>query len=686
MEAQQFKIQLFKTAKQWNSGLFYQLHMTEKNVQEAEITVDSIASFEQWIYRNEKIQNFEKMLVDECGLIYFIDQDQGILYRYDPRTKFLEKIKTVSSNSTMIFDKFTFWISDGQNIEAFSRETFQTKYMIKNHKNIVDMAIDQNGKLYVLDQSSKKITVYHNNGTPEKITFEQDLLAVPIGLAIHNLDGESIIYVLDKDEDITRFLKFSLDGRFLGIVSEFIEYEPTMITIDKNANIFTNDKISNTIFQFDQNGNLIHKIEIPFVATINDIAIDQSNNLYASTDKGIAFLSAESSVSTETGYYYSKPLDSGIEGCQWHRLSLDTDLPYEKSQLEVSYVAFEHKETKTAIDKIIVDKNKTDQEKTKSIDEKLAWEKTEKNPKDMLFFNATGRYLMLKISLKSFDEKTKPKIFQAKVIYPRISYLRYLPAIYQEDPESKEFLERFLSLFESLFYDLEIDIENVSRYFDPETTPKEFLPWLGSWINRTFEESWDEQKKRNFIKEAFALYKIRGTLEGIKKILQLYTGKNNIQVTEDHDMVKAMILHQTTKDSNFKLGINTVLLHSEDKEDPFLPFAYHFTVTVDFFTGKKNKILDFSIEEKEKYEKNIRKIIDEEKPAHTSYTLRFIGDTNDFGMWTYIGVNSIVDDYHAMQLGCNAVLGRNLIAVDLGEKGGKVERRSRIGSPDDYLI
>ena len=112
-----------------------------------------------------------------------------------------------------------------------------------------------------------------------------------------------------------------------------------------------------------------------------------------------------------------------------------------------------------------------------------------------------------------------------KIFYPRISYLRYLPAIYQEDPVNKDFLERFLSLFESVFYDLEVDISTIARYFDPDTTPPEFLKWLASWVNIAIEDEWQEAMKREFIRQAVPLYSIKGTVEGISRFIEIYTGK-----------------------------------------------------------------------------------------------------------------------------------------------------------------
>jgi phage tail-like protein len=63
------------------------------------------------------------------------------------------------------------------------------------------------------------------------------------------------------------------------------------------------------------------------------------------------------------------------------------------------------------------------------------------------------------------------------------------------DPSSKnasgDFLERFLSLFESFFWALDVEITQVFEYFDADTTPPEFVPWLARWMNVAIEDEWD---------------------------------------------------------------------------------------------------------------------------------------------------------------------------------------------------
>ena len=717
METGEFKYQLFKTAQQWESGLFSRLKLSKSDKNSIEISLYTMPAFEKWI--KEIDTNFDpaSLYVDDCGMIYFTDiqKDQCRLYRYDPKFKRIKQIEAISGcgandgeikpSVKIVMDRYTVWIVDSQNsrVQAFSKETFQIKYIIEDLETPVSTTMDENGRLYILDQERKKVVVYENYGVSADISFGEDILSEPVDLAICKVNGKNFIYVLDNAYH--GFLKFSIDGTYKGITGDFKNYQPSMIRCDHEGNIFTAEKDTNKIVQFDHDGSFIGEIEIPDIFTIDKeteiktIAVDPLNNLYISTNIGIAFLNAQDKVSKEKGYYYSKTLDSGIDQCQWHRLSLDAALPPEKTYLRVYYHSSDDVDLKKQYESILSDTASSVQQKEEKINQLIPWRHDgNNNPGDMLFQEAMGRYLWIKIALASFDEEKIPKITTAKLIYPRNSYLRYLPAIYQEDPVSKAFLERFLSLFESMFYDFESDLTKVYRYFDPKTTPKEFLRWLGLWVNRAVEEEWDEDMQRRFIENAYELYQSKGTYKGIKRSIELYLNsnpqQNKVTIIEYQNMIKPLLLAQKGK---MALGVNTLLLqkpvqgfrlnsgailgrtalldNGQSSEDSFFSFAHHFSVVVNLSDAEKNH-----------YEKGIKKIIEEEKPAHTLCILRFANDEEDLGMWSYIGVNTYVDDYHAMALNHNAVLGSNLIAVDSGEKGGKVERHSKIGSPDSYLI
>ena len=173
----------------------------------------------------------------------------------------------------------------------------------------------------------------------------------------------------------------------------------------------------------------------------------------------------------------------------------------------------------------------------------------------------------------------------------RSSYLKYLPAIYSDN----DFMGRFLMIFEHVLGPIESILDNLSYYFDPGTIPQELLPWLASWVNLVLDDTWPLERRRALVKSAVELYQMRGTPRGVKEYIFAYTG---VEPNIEEDFA-GLILGESAQ-----LGRNTVLGGGGGQ--------YTFTVTLE-------------LEDPDSVELGqLRTIIEEEKPAHTSYTLRIV--------------------------------------------------------------
>ena len=170
------------------------------------------------------------------------------------------------------------------------------------------------------------------------------------------------------------------------------------------------------------------------------------------------------------------------------------------------------------------------------------------------------------------------------------SYLKYLPGIYAEN----EFTSRFLMILESVLSPLERTIDNIAYYFDPGTTPEEFLPWLASWLKISFMRPESARRQREFLSHIGEVFAWRGTKRGLTEYIRLHTGVTPI-IEEDFD---PLVLTDSSR-----LGTNTVL----GGNDP-----NHFTVR---FRPDDAQYID---------QDQIIAIIESEKPAHTQYTLEIL--------------------------------------------------------------
>lgn len=174
-------------------------------------------------------------------------------------------------------------------------------------------------------------------------------------------------------------------------------------------------------------------------------------------------------------------------------------------------------------------------------------------------------------------------------------YLQYLPAMYRRD----EFIGRFLRIFEDIIQPIEGAVDNIPYYFDPGVTPEPLLPWLASWLGLVLNERWPVARRRNLIKSAVELYRWRGTKRGLSEYLRIYTGVV-AQITEPVVRPKAKL------DSGTKLGAKAYLGGGQ-------PFTFNVTIAAQDLAE-----VDIDI---------VRAIIESQKPAHTTYTLKVLAQS-----------------------------------------------------------
>lgn len=74
-------------------------------------------------------------------------------------------------------------------------------------------------------------------------------------------------------------------------------------------------------------------------------------------------------------------------------------------------------------------------------------------------------------------------------------------------------------------------LDCLSAYVDPRLAPVDFLTWLGTWVGVTLDESWPLDRRRATVAQAVALYRTRGTPDGLRAHLEALTG-GRVEVTD----------------------------------------------------------------------------------------------------------------------------------------------------------
>ncbi len=138
---------------------------------------------------------------------------------------------------------------------------------------------------------------------------------------------------------------------------------------------------------------------------------------------------------------------------------------------------------------------------------------------ELLLQKMHGRYLQIRLRFNGNGMVT-PRLRALRAWYPRFSYSqRFLPAVYREDPIAGDFLERFLANMEGMNTLIEDRIVQIQSLFDPRCAPAEALEWLAGWFDLALDPTWEEWRRRLFIKHAMDFFRWRGTAHGIRLAL-----------------------------------------------------------------------------------------------------------------------------------------------------------------------
>ena len=143
-----------------------------------------------------------------------------------------------------------------------------------------------------------------------------------------------------------------------------------------------------------------------------------------------------------------------------------------------------------------------------------------------------GRYLWLTLRLTG-DGRVTPRVRCARAEFPAHDTLRRLPKLFSADPAMESFLQRYLAPQAGFLNETDAKSVGRSALLNPDATPDAALPWLASFLGLVLDERWASapraggdtvDARRQLIAEANCLFRLRGTVAGLKRFIEIYTG------------------------------------------------------------------------------------------------------------------------------------------------------------------
>lgn len=690
----EFRRQIFRTAEQWQHGV----SSTLRTLADGGFALFSRPAFAAWVTQDDEAAGVRSLAADHCGRLFWIHRDGCHLYRRDPTNDLIEPVVTLGdcdgdprqAFGRMIAVAGRLWIVDLRRSRLISvrADTFQIVADIPLN-GVVDAAFAR-GRLFALDQDG--VTVFDVDGSKTGGPF-RDQIADPVAIAADE-SGEWV-YVIVRGR--TSFLRFSaVTGAFDSGIGRFDDaapgFAPRLIVVDPDGSLLAAADGSPVAHEFSKDGGYIGPTaDVSPIQNILGLSIAPDGELYVTSPDGIARFTRESGIAGNKGRFYSRTLDSGGEpDREWHRIDLAADIDA-AGALDVFYASTQDAAFARAVSDVFERPGPVGA-RVSSIESLLGdlW----KGPQPLraitppppsggfarnmthsvLFRTGTKRYLWLKVEMSGLAPRAAVALRELRVYYPRLSYLRYLPAVYRQDPVSSEFLERFLSMFETIFGGLEATTERIPEVFDPDRTPADFLDWLAGWLDLAVEEEWPEEVKRRLIANAAPLYQRKGTPGGLADFIEIVTQVRPV-IREAFETERPLVLgdgaylgidarvfrqpmtdvpayQRTILGGGSVLGSTEVRTVTRVPVDPFQAAAYRFTVLLNMPRARFRRL-----------ERGVRRIIRENAPAHVSYEIRLTADAG-LGPDAILDVSAALANPPRLRVGY-ATLGHAVCADDI---------------------
>lgn len=125
-------------------------------------------------------------------------------------------------------------------------------------------------------------------------------------------------------------------------------------------------------------------------------------------------------------------------------------------------------------------------------------------------------------------EESAIRRLQAQVSTAAGAELRQIEAEIDRLQAGGGFLPAFVDAFDTVLSPAHASIEDLDLYLDAHTAPADFLAWLGTWLGLTLNERWPLARRREFVASATEVFALRGTLEGIRRAVELYLGQQPV--------------------------------------------------------------------------------------------------------------------------------------------------------------
>jgi phage tail-like protein len=364
------------------------------------------------------------------------------------------------------------------------------------------LAADPAGDVYVVDFSRREVQKFNARGDALPGFWENAgaKLARPVDVAVGVVDGETRIFVLDRDH--SRIFVFDPAGTPQGDFA-LPDGGDLLGLLWAGGELLVGDNARRRLLAYTAKGELIGEAE-GFEGPVAALAAGSHGDLWVHPGGAAEPVRLHlGAAHARSGVLWSHaPFGPGTRPVLWNRLQALGGPLASGAHLRLFFHTADDKNAKPPA---------PDPAKKTPFE---GWQPLPQDALQGLVRGTPAKYLWVGAHFTG-EGRQSPAVPQMRIDFDHAGYDQSLPAIYRSQTPDPELLARFLALFESLFTEVEEETAHLGRFFDPAVAPVSWLPWLAGWLGLTLDGDWGEEKRRQAIAGAFAAGARRGTVSGL---------------------------------------------------------------------------------------------------------------------------------------------------------------------------
>jgi phage tail-like protein len=148
-------------------------------------------------------------------------------------------------------------------------------------------------------------------------------------------------------------------------------------------------------------------------------------------------------------------------------------------------------------------------------------------------------YLWLKLDIAESAGGGTPSVSSLAVLYPELSLVQRLPAIYRASPSAH--LRGLVALLDVQAQGLDRRIASLGKLVAAATAPDDWLNYLASWLGLPWEAGLPAETRRALLEAAPDLLAMRGTAIGIRRLIGVLLPGRPVRLSDAAALAPALL-------------------------------------------------------------------------------------------------------------------------------------------------